>query len=67
MRATSLSTMPKADPEDREDLIGIKLLGWGLTLSILRYAHELRLAEPYFEGHHGSIEGEGCGARGRTD
>jgi DNA end-binding protein Ku len=34
----------------REHLIGIRPLGRGLVLSILRYGHEVRPAESYFEG-----------------
>jgi DNA end-binding protein Ku len=33
----------------REHLVGIRALGKGLMLGILRYANELRSAEPYFE------------------
>jgi DNA end-binding protein Ku len=33
----------------REHLVGIKAHGKGLMLEILRYAHEVRSAEPYFE------------------
>jgi DNA end-binding protein Ku len=33
----------------REHLVGIRALGKGLMLGILRYANELRPAEPYFE------------------
>jgi DNA end-binding protein Ku len=36
--------------QGREHFVGIKPLGRGLMLSILRYADELRPAEPYFEG-----------------
>jgi len=36
--------------QGRDHLVGIKPLGRGLMLSILRYANELRPAEPYFEG-----------------
>src|SRR5512135_3686774 len=35
--------------QGREHLVGIKALGRGLMLSILRYANELRPPEPYFE------------------
>jgi DNA end-binding protein Ku len=34
----------------RQHLVGIKALGRGLMLSILRYADELRDPKPYFEG-----------------
>jgi DNA end-binding protein Ku len=34
----------------REHLIGIKPLGRGLVLSILRYGHEVRPASSYFDG-----------------
>ncbi len=34
----------------REHLIGIRPLGRGLVLSILRYGHEVRPAQTYFEG-----------------
>ena len=34
----------------REHLVGIMPHGKGLMLVILRYAHEVRAAEPYFEG-----------------
>jgi len=34
----------------REHLVGIKAHGKGLMLSILRYAHELRDPQPYFDG-----------------
>jgi DNA end-binding protein Ku len=34
----------------RGHLVGIKALGQGLMLSILRYGNEVRAAEPYFEG-----------------
>ena len=34
----------------REHLVGVKPLGRGLALYILRYAHELREPAPYFEG-----------------
>jgi DNA end-binding protein Ku len=34
----------------REHLVGIKPHGKGLMLVILRYADEIRVAEPYFEG-----------------
>jgi DNA end-binding protein Ku len=33
----------------REHLVGITTLGKGLVLEILRYGHEVRDAEPYFE------------------
>jgi DNA end-binding protein Ku len=33
----------------REHLVGIKALGKGLVLEILRYGHEVRPCEPYFE------------------
>jgi DNA end-binding protein Ku len=34
----------------RQHLVGIKALGGGLVLSILRYPDELRDPNPYFEG-----------------
>jgi DNA end-binding protein Ku len=34
----------------RQNLVGIKALGRGLVLSILRYPDELRDPKPYFEG-----------------
>ena len=34
----------------REHLIGIRPLGRGLVLSILRYGHEVRAADTYFDG-----------------
>ena len=38
----------------RAHIVGIKPHGKGLTLSILRYANEVRPAEPYFEGINGA-------------
>lgn len=35
--------------QGREHLVGISAQGKGLMLEILRYAHELRDPEPYFE------------------
>ncbi|MGA7546771.1 MAG: Ku protein [Methyloceanibacter sp.] len=42
----------------REHLVGITALGRGLMLEILRYADEVRPAEPYFERIHAKPEAD---------
>ena len=42
----------------RERLVGITALGRGLMLEILRYADEVRPAEPYFERIHAKPEAD---------
>jgi DNA end-binding protein Ku len=45
----------------RQHLVGIKALGGGLVLSILRYPDELRDPNPYFEGINTKAEPEAVG------
>ena len=49
LKATSKIAIGQLIMQGREHLVGIKPLGRGLMLSILRYANELRNAAPYFE------------------
>jgi DNA end-binding protein Ku len=47
--------------QGRQHLVGIKALGGGLVLSILRYPDELRDPKPYFEGINTEPEPEAVG------
>jgi DNA end-binding protein Ku len=47
--------------QGREHLVGITAHGKGLLLEILRYAHELREPEPYFDKIEEKVEDEAVG------
>ena len=49
LKATRKVAVGQLIMHGREHLVGIKPIGRGLMLAILRYAHELRPAEKYFE------------------
>ena len=51
----------------RGHLVGIKALGRGLMLSILRYGNEVRDAEPYFDRAHSEAGQRGSGFGKRVD
>ena len=50
LRATGKVAVGQMIMGGRAHIVGIKPHGQGLTLSILRYANEVRPADPYFEG-----------------